>query len=63
MLAIGHQVKVIGELDRLGDLLKDVDAETLAAALDVDAGVDCLIADDTGELQKGERWVWVCGGA
>lgn len=32
---VGDQVKVVGELDRLGDLLQDVDAETLAAALDV----------------------------
>lgn len=35
MFSIGDQVKVIGELDRLGNLLQDVDAETLAAALDV----------------------------
>lgn len=33
MFAISDQVKVIGELDRLGDLLQDVDAETLTAAL------------------------------
>lgn len=33
MFAIGDQVKVVGELDGLGDLLQDVNAETLTAAL------------------------------
>lgn len=36
MFAISDQVKVIGELDRLGDLLQDVNAEALTAALYVD---------------------------
>lgn len=31
MLAIRDQVKVIGELDRLSNLLQDVNAETLTA--------------------------------
>lgn len=35
MLPVGHQVKVIGELDVPGDLLEDVDAEALAAFFDV----------------------------
>lgn len=43
MFAIRHQVKVVGELDRLGDLLQDVNAETLTAALYVDPGLLCLI--------------------
>lgn len=35
VLAVGHQVKVVGELDVPGDLFEDVDAEALAALLDV----------------------------
>lgn len=35
VFAVGDQVEVIRELDRLGDLLQDVYAETLAAAFDV----------------------------
>lgn len=35
MLAIGHQVQVIGELDHLGQLLEDVNAEALTAQLGV----------------------------
>ena len=35
MLAVGHQVQVIGELDHLGQLLEDVDAEALTAKLGV----------------------------
>lgn len=31
MLAIGHQVQVVGELDHLGQLLEDVNAEALTA--------------------------------
>lgn len=37
VFSIGDQVKVVGELDRLGDLLQDIDAETLAATLDVNS--------------------------
>ena len=44
MFAIGNQVKVIGELDRLGDLLQDVNAEALTAALYVDPWLLRLIA-------------------
>lgn len=35
MLAVGHQVQVIGELDHLGQLLEDVNAEALTAELGV----------------------------
>lgn len=35
MLAIGHQVKVIGELHRLRNFLQDVNTEALAAFFDV----------------------------
>lgn len=35
MLAVGHQVQVIGELDYLGQLFEDVDAEALATELGV----------------------------
>lgn len=48
MFAVGHQVEVVGKLDRLGDLLEDVDAEALTATLDVDAGFFGLVA--------GRRW-------
>lgn len=33
VLPIGHQVKVVGEADNLGQSLEDVDAEALAALL------------------------------
>lgn len=36
MFAISDQVKVVGELDRLGNLLQDVNTETFTATLDVD---------------------------
>lgn len=35
MLAVSDQVEVVRELDRLGNLLEDVDTESFAAALDV----------------------------
>lgn len=42
MLAVGHQVKVVGELDVARQLLEDVDAEALAAEL----GVGLSVTDD-----------------
>lgn len=39
MLAVGHQVQVVGELDHLGQLLEDVDAEALTAKLGVGSRV------------------------
>ena len=60
MLAVGPQVEVIGELHMFGDLLEDVDAEALAAALDVDARVDGLIAEggeEEVETQKQKQRV------
>lgn len=47
MFAVGDQVKVVGELDRLGDLLQDVDAETLTAAFDVNARLLGLVPAQT----------------
>lgn len=44
MLSVRDQVEVVGEFDRLGDLLQDVDAETLTATLDVDARLFRLVA-------------------
>lgn len=35
MLAIGHQIEVIGEFDRLRDFLENVNAESLATFLHV----------------------------
>lgn len=43
MFAISDEVKVVGELDGLGDLLEDVDAETLAATLYVNPRFPRLI--------------------
>ena len=45
MLAVGDQVEVVGELDGLGQLLQDVDAEALTAAFDVNARVPGLVAE------------------
>lgn len=44
VFAVGHQVKVVGELDSLGDLFEDVYAEALATALDVDPWISCLVS-------------------
>lgn len=41
VLAIGHQVEVIGELHVSGDLFEDVDAEALAALFDVGSSAFC----------------------
>lgn len=35
VFAVGDQIEIIGELHTLGDLLQDVNAETFAAALNV----------------------------
>lgn len=43
MFAISDQIKVVGELDRLGNLLQDVNAETLTATFYVDPRVLRLI--------------------
>lgn len=43
MLAIGNQVKVIGELHRFGNFLKDVNTEPLAALFDVTWLLICFI--------------------
>lgn len=45
VFTVSDQVEVIGELNRLGDLLQDVDAKSFAAALDVDARIARLVAD------------------
>lgn len=37
MLPVSHQVQVIGELHSAGKFLQDIDAETLAAFLNVHA--------------------------
>lgn len=43
VLAIGNQVKVIGELHRLGNFLKDVNTEPLAALFYVTRLLICFI--------------------
>lgn len=57
MLPVGDQVKVVGELDRLGDLLQDVDAEALAAALDVNARLLGLIAAQVRQIRPPRLFV------
>ena len=52
MLAVGHQVQVVGELHALGDLLEDVNAEALTAAFDVDPRGNRRVAKGTG-LEEG----------
>lgn len=64
MFAVGDQVEVVGELDRLGDLLQDVDTETFAAALDVNPRIPRLIAGGRGRegVKVGEeevQFIWV----
>lgn len=54
---VGDQVKVVGELDRLGDLLQDVDAETLAAALDVNPRLLRLIAAQVRQIRPSRLFV------
>lgn len=51
MFPVGDQVKVVGKLDRLGDLLQDVDAETLAAALDVNPGLLGLVTAQVRQIR------------
>ena len=43
MLAVIHQVEVVGEFDVPGNLLQDVDTETLAALFDVGASHCCAV--------------------
>ena len=43
MLAIGNQVKIIGELHRFGNFLKDVNTEPLAALFDVTWLLICFV--------------------
>lgn len=49
VFAVSDQVEVVGELDWLGDLLQDVNAETFTATLDVDPWLLCLITAQTDE--------------
>lgn len=51
VLPVGNQVEVVGELDRLGDLLQDVDAEALAAALDVNPRLLGLVTAPVGQIR------------
>lgn len=47
MLAVGHQVQVVGEPDHPGQLLEDVDAEALTAKLGVGGRVTAAAAEKT----------------
>lgn len=59
---VGDQVKVVGELDRLGDLLQDVDAEALAAALDVNARLLRLVTAQERQIRPSRSPVLKSGG-
>lgn len=52
MLAIGDQVKVIGELHRFGNFLKDVNTEALAAFFDVTWLLICFIPKQLKKQNK-----------
>ncbi len=52
MLPIGHQVEIIGEFYRLGDLFEDVYTEALATAFNVDPWIFCLISRGRKNREK-----------
>jgi hypothetical protein len=52
MLAIGHQVKVIGELHRLRNFLKDINTKPLAAFFDVAWFLICFIPTQLKKKNK-----------
>lgn len=58
VLAVGHQVQVVGELDHLGQFLEDVDAETLAAELRVGGGVTAAATKRAQESEPALRPAW-----
>lgn len=45
VLAVGDQIKVIGELHMLGDLLQNINTETFTTTLDIDRSDACVITD------------------
>lgn len=55
MLAIGHQVKVIGELHRLRNFLKDINTEPLAALFDVAWLLICFIPTQLKKNKTNEQ--------
>lgn len=52
MLAIGNQVKIIGELHRFRNFLKDVNTEPLAALFDVTWLLICFIPNQLKKQKK-----------
>lgn len=53
MLAIGHQIKIIGELHRFRNFLKDVNTEALAAFFDVTWLLICFISNQVKKQKQG----------
>lgn len=52
MLAIGNQVKIIGELHRFRNFLKDINTEPLAALFDVTWLLICFISNRVKKQTK-----------
>lgn len=52
MLAIGNQVKIISELHRFGNFLKDVNTEPFAAFFDVTWLLICFIPNQLNKQTK-----------
>lgn len=52
MLAIGNQVKIIGELHRFRNFLKDINTEPLAALFDVTWLLICFISNRVKKQKK-----------
>lgn len=61
VFAVCNQVEVVRELHRLGDFLQDVDAETFAAAFDVDPRITCLVAErwNRRKHNRTSNFVWL----
>lgn len=58
MLAIGHQIKVIGELHRFRNFLKDVNTEALAAFFDVTWLLVCFISNQVKKQKTKTRLLY-----
>ena len=61
MLAVGHQVQVVGEPDHPGQLLEDVDAEALTAKLGVGGRVTAAATEKTTGVRARGSLSLACG--
>ena len=61
MLAVGNQVKIIGELHRFRNFLKDINTEPLAALFDVTLLLICFISNrakkQTNKKNKNQAFI------